>query len=129
MTHHSFESAASHLGRIDSADPGLSPPAPCVMPPGTLPPVVTDPNTPGCDLQTAGPLLHVVISTSLNCQVIIAGNSNIVGFGGRQYYTDGVDTSFESRLAECGTFLATGGGLYGPDIPRTRRGWTGRSRL
>ncbi|MCA1694492.1 MAG: hypothetical protein LC749_07070, partial [Actinobacteria bacterium] len=115
------ESGDPKLGRIELGDGPLPPVSTCGMPPGTLPPVITDPNTPGCDLQTSGPLTHIVISPSLNCQVYAtgtAGQEKNSGYnGGYQFYTDGYDDKYgASRLAECGTFLAMGGVLYGPDI-------------
>ena len=60
--------------------------------------------TPSTDINSAGPLTDIWIGNELSCQVAYSGDSSY------EFYPPG------SEPADCGTFVSTGGTLYGPDF-------------
>ena len=60
--------------------------------------------TPSTDINSAGPLTDIWIGTDLGCQVAHTGLESDEFFGP------------QGAPADCGTFLSTGGQLYGPDF-------------
>src|SRR3954462_15550296 len=61
-------------------------------------------NVPFADIASSGPLTHVYVGNDLSCQVAYRGDDAF------ELYPPSV------RPGDCGTFLAVGGKLYGPNF-------------
>jgi len=61
-------------------------------------------NVPFADIASSGPLTHIFVGNDLSCQIAFRGDDDF------ELYPPNV------RPGDCGTFLAAGGRLYGPDF-------------
>lgn len=62
------------------------------------------------DISSAGPLTNVYLGQDLDCQIVYTGNPT------DEFYPPDTTTGTTITPGDCGTFVAVGGSLYGPDF-------------